>query len=151
MADEFPVDFDSPVGRVRKYIPDLVQLANPADPEDEPSFLFSDEEIESFLSDETNEGEYPVTSWRVRRAAAWAMIALANNENLILKKITVEDQQTDGPSVARELRSSAQVLFDLAAKDEAAAGSVEGFIHVPYREPDAYDSRYYRAPFWRVV
>lgn len=132
MADEFPVDLTSDIGRVRKYIPDLVPLGDPADPDAEGSFIFSDEEIESFLSDETVDGALPVTASRVRRAAAWAMIAIANNENLILKKITTQDQQTDGPAVAKELRASAEALFKQAAADELAADSAELFFHVPF-------------------
>lgn len=136
MADEYPVDFASPVGRVRKYIPDLIPLPDPADPLGPASFIFSDEELESFLNDETLDGILPSVSWRVRRAAAWAMIALANSENLILKKIVTQDQQTDGPAVAKELRASAQTLFDQADREEGMATGAEGFISVPYLDPN---------------
>lgn len=134
MADTYPVDFTTPVGRVRKYIPDLVQLPDPGDPDGALSFLFSDAEIESWLDDETQDNTLPVTSFRVRRAAAWAMIALANSENLILKKIVTQDQQTDGPSVAKQLIAAASALFAQAAAEEAASATataqVEGFIAV---------------------
>lgn len=123
MPDTTPVDFATPVGRVRKYIPDLVQLPDPSDPDGTPSYLFSDAEIQSFLDDETNSNTLPVTNFRVRRAAAWAMIALANSENLILKKITTQDQQTDGPSVAKQLLAAAAALMAQAQADEAAANA----------------------------
>lgn len=155
MADEFPADLTTPVGRVRKYIPDLVQLPDPAHPSGDKSFIFSDEEIESFIADETADGALEATSYRVQRAAAWAMIALANSENLILKKIVTEDQQTDGPAVARQLIAAAQVLFDRADGAENTINGAEGFISVPYPQPDAYSyglsPNYYRAPWWKEV
>jgi hypothetical protein len=132
MANESPVDFSSGVGRVRKYIPDLIELPDPQDLTGPKSYIFSDEELESFINDETLDGVLPETSWRIRRAAAWAMIALANSENLILKKITTQDQQTDGPAVARALLQAADALFAHAAREEVAANETELFIHVPF-------------------
>lgn len=132
MADTFPVDYASPVGKVRKYIPDVNLLPDPADPTGPASFIFTDGELESFIDDEVN-GRAEVKIYHIRRAAAWAMIALANNENLILKKIITQDQQTDGPAVAKALLASAAQLFERANKDEAAEGEVELFISVPYQ------------------
>lgn len=130
MADVFPIDYESPVGKVRKYVPDVAQLADPANPTGPVSFIFSDEELQSFIDDET--GGVTVKTYHIRRAAAWAMIALANNENLILKKIVTQDQQTDGPAVAKALLASAERLFAQANKDETAEGEVETFISVPF-------------------
>lgn len=138
--DEFPVDFSSEVGRVRKYIPDLVPLADPANPDGPKSFIFSDEEIESFIADETGDGLLDTTSWRLRRAAAWAMIAIANSENLILKKLVTQDQQTDGPAVAKALIAAASLLFDKAKAEEDAMNApsvTEGLTAVfptPYHD-----------------
>lgn len=144
MVDTFPVDFTSPVGKVRKYIPDLVQLPDPGDPSSTPTFLFSDDEIESFIADETVDGLLDVTAYRLHRAAAWAMIALANSENLILKKIITQDQQTDGPAVAKQLIAAAAQMFARADAEEAAvqvsAEQTEGFV--VYFPPMTHDYSY---------
>lgn len=134
MPDVFPVDYTSEVGRVRKYIPDLQQLPDPRDPSGTTSFIFTDNEIKSFIQDETGVDTVAQT-WQLRRAAAWAMLAIANNENLILKKIVTEDQQTDGPAVAKELRTSAETLFRLADEERVRLGSAVLFIDVPYNDP----------------
>lgn len=150
MADTFPVDFSDSIGKVRKYIPDLVRLPDPGDPDSPPSFLFTDEEIESFIADETADGALDVTAFRLHRAAAWAMIALANSENLILKKIVTQDQQTDGPAVAKQLIAAAAAMFERAKAEEDALKSVEqtveGFYAVfPITHTDhAYDYRFLR-------
>ena len=120
MADIYPVDYTSAVGRVRKYIPDVRQL--------DGEYIFSDDELQSFIDDETADGVLESRSFRVRRAAAWAMIAIANDENLILKKIKTEDLETDGPAVAKQLLASAQELFRRA--DDEAAQESEIFIAV---------------------
>ena len=132
-VDVYPVDLTSAIGRVRKYIPDLEQLADPADPDGDVSFIFTDPEIQSFLDDETADGAFEVTSFRVRRAAAWAMIAIANSENLILKKIITQDQQTDGPAVSKALQTAASLLFERAQAEETAltsASMTEGLLAV---------------------
>lgn len=149
MVDTYPVDFTTPVGKVRKYIPDLVQIPDEND-NTVKTFLFSDDEIQSFLDDETSSNVLPLTSFRIRRAAAWAMIALANNENLILKKIVTQDQQTDGPSVAKQLIAAAAALFAQADAEETAinnAPPVEGFSIVtnPFYDADSlYELRWLR-------
>jgi hypothetical protein len=150
MPDVFPVDFTSPVGRVRKYVPDLQELPDPLNPAAPPSYIFSDADIQSFISDEAGEGT--VQNWHIRRAAAWAMIALANTENLILKKITTQDQQTDGPAVARQLIAAASLLFEQAKAEEAAsttASETEGLIAVfqPVTHDYAYDRITHRYPY----
>lgn len=122
MADVFPVDYTSAVGRVRKYIPDVRQL--------DGEFIFSDNELQSFIDDNTADGVLEVTSFRIRRAAAWAMIAIANDETLILKKIKTEDLETDGPAVGKQLLASAQELFRRADDDEAAVNNAEVFFAV---------------------
>ena len=142
MVDTFPVSFATDVGRVRKYIPDLVQLPDENDPDGSVSFIFSDDEIESFINDETQDGALPTTAYRLHRAAAWAMIALANSENLILKKLMSQDQQTDGPAVAKQLIAAAAQMFSRADKEEAAVKTVaeaaEGFYAVFPPNPDSY-------------
>lgn len=128
MTDVYPVDFTSDVGRVRKYIPDLVLLPDPKDPFAEEAFMWSDAAIGSFIADEADVTPAPrIAIWR---AAAYIMIATANNENLILKKLVTEDLQTDGPSVAKALIAAAQELLNRA--QDAISAEEEVFIAVPF-------------------
>ena len=127
MADIFPPDLSSGVGRVRKYIPDLVLLEDPKNPESEPSYYFSDSEVQSFLDEYPSEPQ----RWHVKRAAADAIDALANNEALVLKKIVTEDLQTDGPAVANALRAGARALRDRAAQEETEETPFVGVV--PFR------------------
>lgn len=129
MADIFPPVLDSPIGRVRKYIPDLVQLEDPKNPAAEPTYYFSDLEIAGYLSEYT--GQETASRAQVKRAAADAIDALANNEALILKKIKTEDLETDGAAVANSLRAGARQLR-LQADDEDKAESAF-FEIVPFR------------------
>jgi len=128
MADDiYPPDLAQPVGRVRKYIPDLVLLEDPKDPLAEPSYYFSDAEIEGFLV------EYPgePARWHVKLAAADAIDALANNEALVMKQIKTEDLETDGPATANALRAGARALRQAALEDEASASTFVAVV--PFR------------------
>ena len=127
MADVYPPDLASGVGRTRKYIPDLVPLDDPHDPAADPSYYFSDTEIEGFLSEYAS----PPMRWHVKRAAADAIDALANNEALVMKKIVTEDLQTDGAAVANSLRAGARALRDRAAQEEAEEAPFVGVV--PFR------------------
>lgn len=130
MVDTFPVDFTTAVGRVRKYIPDLVQLPDPSDPSLAPSYMWSDDEIQSFVDDEDG---------NIKRAAAYILIATANNENLILKKLTTEDLATDGPAVSNAMLKTAERLL---AETALSAGEEEDFYSVPYTPaPPRFDWR----------
>lgn len=130
--DIFPVDLTSDVGRVRKYIPDLTPLKDPEHPDDEPQFIFSDDEIQAFVDDHTELGLIPTRSWHIRRAAADAMVAIANSENLIMKKIVTEDLQTDGPAVADKLLKAAAMAYGRADAEESSSSVEEVFYSVPY-------------------
>lgn len=131
MPDIYPADFASAVGRVRKYVPDLRLLEDPQDPTATPAYMWSDAEIESFLEDEGG---------NVKRAAAYILIATANNENLVLKKLVTEDLQTDGPSVAKAMLSTAQELLKRADAEEALED--ETFTIVDYQpRPSLIDWR----------
>lgn len=127
MADQYPPDLASGVGRVRKYIPDLVLLANPENPAANPSYYFSDPEVAAFLSEYPNDPQ----RWHVKRAAADAIDALANNEALVLKKIKTEDLETDGPATANALRAGARALRERAAQEEAEDSVFVGVV--PFR------------------
>lgn len=133
MVDTFPVDFTTDVGRVRKYIPDLLQLPDPSDPLLPASFMWSDDEIQSFLDDELG---------NVKRAAAYILIATANNENLILKAITTDDLATNGPAVSAAMLNTAKALLAQADAADGAADDVEMFYAVPYAPaPPRFDWR----------
>jgi hypothetical protein len=138
MADVFPVDYTTDVGRVRKYIPDVVQLPDPKDLFAADSFMWTDEAIQSFINDEIPLDVTVAPRTVVWRAAAYIMIATANNEALILKKLVTEDLSTDGPAVAKALLLAADALIDRAAKDETAGDFEEIFIEVPYIEHKQY-------------
>lgn len=130
MVDITPPNLDSPVGRVRKYIPDLVQLENPKTPEAAPAYYFSDIDIAGYLSEYTSVGS-DVGRAQVKRAAADAIDAMANNEAMILKKIKTEDLETDGPALANSLRGGAKALREQAAQEDEATNAI--FALVPFR------------------
>jgi hypothetical protein len=72
--------------------------------------IFTDAEIDAFLAIENS---------AVRLAAAAALERIAASQTLLLKKLTMLDLQTDGPSMARELRALAQQLRDVELGDES--------------------------------
>lgn len=130
MADIYPPNLDSPVGRVRKYVPDLVQLEDTKNPAAPKEYYFSDAEISGFIGEYAKTGVEP-TRAQIKRAAADAIDALANNEALVLKKIKTEDLETDGPALANSLRAGAKALRQQADEEDAAA---EAFFEiVPFR------------------
>lgn len=130
MADIYPPDLTSPVGRVRKYIPDLVMLDDPKNPEAGPEYYFNDVEIMGFLTEYTMDLEDPAR-YQVMFAAADAIDALANNEALVLKKIKTEDLETDGATVANALRVGARNLRARAKEEEAEEQVM--FDIIPFR------------------
>ena len=117
--DLYPPDLTSSVGRTRKYIPDLVPLEDPRNPEAPPQYYFSDAEIEAYVVEYAG-GTEPAARHHIKHAAADIIDALANNEALVLKKIVTEDLQTDGPATANALRAGARVLRAQADEEEAA-------------------------------
>lgn len=130
MADIFPPVLDAPIGRVRKYIPDLVQLEDPKNPGSQPEYYFSDAEIAGYLGEYVESEADPRRS-QVKRAAADAIDALANNEALILKKIKTEDLETDGPALANSLRAGARQLRQQADDEDKADSAF--FTIVPFK------------------
>lgn len=130
MADIYPPDLASPVGRVRKYIPDLVMLDDPKNPGSDPEYYFSDTEIMGFLTEYTTDLVDPAR-YQVMFAAADAIDALANNEALVLKKIKTEDLETDGATVANALRTGAKALRSRAKEEEAEEQVM--FDIIPFR------------------
>ncbi len=91
----FTYVLDTDVGKVRLLITDT----------DEDNPIFQDYEIDVFLSMTSNEDGNDI-----RLASALALETIARSEVLVQKRITLLDIQTDGPSVAKELRESAKLL-----------------------------------------
>ena len=131
MPDIYPPNLDSPVGRVRKYVPDLVQLEDTKNPAAPKQYYFSDDEISGFIGEYADSGTEP-TRAQVKRAAADIIDALANNEALVLKKIKTEDLQTDGPATANALRAGARALRQ-QADDEDSALADNFFDVIPFK------------------
>lgn len=138
--DIYPVDYTSDVGRVRKYVPDVIQLPDPQDPLAEPSYMWTDAAIQSFLDDEGATGVTGAALPVVLRAAASILVATANNENLILKKLATDDLQTDGPAVAKAMLASAQELRRRADDAEDNLANAETFTIVPYPAYGSYST-----------
>lgn len=130
MPDIYPPELTSPVGRVRKYIPDLEMLDDPKNPEADPEYYFSDAEVMGFLTEYAKDLADP-TRYHVMFAAADAIDALANNEALVLKKIKTEDLETDGAAVANALRTGARNLRTRAKEEEAEDHMM--FDIIPFR------------------
>lgn len=130
MADQFPPDLTSGIGRVRKYVPDLELLDDPKDVLADPQYYFSDAEVTGFLYEYA--GNEEPTRAQVKRAAADIIDALANNEALVLKKIKTEDLETDGPATANALRAGARALRTQADIEDEAEDR-QFFDLVPFR------------------
>ena len=101
--DVYPPDYASSIGQVRLLIPDTEQIG------DTPAYLFSDPQIQAFLTLYGN---------NVKRAAAQAKLVLATSEALINKVIKTYDFQTDGAKLGAELRAQAAELRAEADRDE---------------------------------
>ncbi len=99
--DVTPPDYTTAVGQVRLLVPDVEQLGDLAVPTNPVSYIFSDPQIQAFLTLYSN---------NVKRAAAQAKLVLATSEALINKVIKTDDLATDGAKLAQELRAQAQML-----------------------------------------
>lgn len=107
----FTYDPTTDRGRVRLLISDV-------DTADTTRQFFDDAEIDAFLALNTG----------VKRAAAAALSAMANNALLVDKKIRTQDLQTDAPAVSAELRAQAKALRGEADAD--ADDADDGGLHV---------------------
>ena len=103
ITDVTPPDYSTAVGQVRLLIPDTEQLG------DTPAYVFSDSQINAFLSMYSN---------GIKRAAAQAKLVLASSETLINKVISTYDLKTDGEKLGAELRAQAEALRQEAIEDE---------------------------------
>lgn len=82
--------------------------------------ILSDASINTILSLEDND---------VLSSAAQALESIAANQTLVLKKITLLNLQTDGPSMARELRQLAKRMRERASA--SAHAFAEWVMNVP--------------------
>lgn len=114
--DVTPPDYTTAIGQVRLLIPDTEQLG------DTPEYIFSDPQIQAFLSLYSN---------NVKRAAAQTKLVLATSEALINKVIKTYDFQTDGAKLGAELRAQAEMLQKEADRDEADDASDTFLITAP--------------------
>lgn len=121
VADLTPPDYATAVGQVRLLIPDVEQLDNLADLTQDKAYLFSDSQIQAFLTLYSN---------NIKRAAAQAKLVLATSETLINKVIKTSDYTTDGAKLGAELRAQAKQLQDEADKDDQI-DAYDEFIVVP--------------------
>lgn len=108
------VNVQTPVGQVRLLIPDMELLPIPGEP-GQFSRLFEDEEIEQYLA---------LNGQNVKRAAASAILTIANSEAMILRTIKTEDLQTDGSKVAAQLRVNAADLRRQSYEDVGDGGAL---------------------------
>ena len=122
--DLFPPDYATAIGQVRLLIPDTEQLQDPADTEPHAHYIFSDAQIQAFLTLYSNS---------VKRAAAQAKLVLATSEALINKVIRTADYSTDGAKLGAELREQAKQLQDEADKDDLVDSYDSSFTVVPLK------------------
>ena len=122
VTDLFPPDYATAVGQVRLLIPDTEQLLDPSGTYDHGEYIFSDPQIQAFLTLYSN---------NVKRAAAQAKLVLATSEALINKVIRTADYTTDGAKLGAELRAQAKQLQDEADKDDLVDSYDDSFIVVP--------------------
>jgi hypothetical protein len=120
--DLFPPDYATGVGQVRLLIPDTEPLLDPSGVHDHAEYIFSDAQIQAFLTLYSN---------NVKRAAAQAKLVLATSESLINKVIRTADYTTDGAKLGAELRAQAKHLQEEADKDDLVDSYDDSFIVVP--------------------
>lgn len=131
MADTYPPDFSTSVGKVRALLPDVEQVDWEND--GNAAYIFTDNHLEGLISLQGGEENYDIY-----RAAADAVDAVAVSEALISKVIKTEDLQTDGAKLANALIVRAQQLRRRADKMEQDADLETAFTVVdfqPSRQP----------------
>ena len=92
----------STIAVIRSLIPDTDAVF-------EGQTLFTDQELQNY---------YTAGNSSSLRAAAFAMLAIANSEAIISKVIRTQDLQTDGAKLAEAMRKNAELLFARADRDE---------------------------------
>lgn len=103
------IDYTSPIGQVRVLIPDLRKLEDLRDLRNEPRYLFTDDEILTFLA---------VNNGNVKRAAADACDAIGMDKALQLLVLKTDDKQTDGAKLLDAIVKRAKTLREQAREDD---------------------------------
>ncbi|KAA3644554.1 MAG: hypothetical protein DWQ07_14135 [Chloroflexi bacterium] len=99
----FTYDVTTDAGKVRMLVGDK-------DTDTAENQIFTDAEIDAFLAMEENS---------IKRAAASALLAIANNQVYVLKVMKTLDMMTDGAKMADSLRAMAEQLRKEASEEEA--------------------------------
>lgn len=115
-----PVDYTTPVGKVRLLIPDTA-----VSPTQE--YIFSDDQIDVFLG---------LFNGNIKRAAAQAKDVIATDEVLLIKVVRTDDLSVDGVKVAAELRAQAKSLRDQA--DAADETELLDYFQIVYPQAELY-------------
>lgn len=102
-TSEFPPNPNTLIGQVRLLISDW--------PDSPDGFIFDDAQVQAFLS---------MRKDNVTRAAASALMTIANNEVLLYKYVRTDDLTVDGVKGATELRLQARQLESQADNEDAA-------------------------------
>lgn len=123
MANIYPPQYDTPLGKLRALIFQTQIYVDPANPTAPADYLISDAQLQAYLT---------INGDKLFGAAADALLAIATNEALISKKIRTEDLTTDGPAVAGELRRTADSYRKRQADEDEAADWVDSFEIVDY-------------------
>lgn len=123
----YPVDPLTDVGQVRFAVGDTE--SQPLDPP-EPGFqdyeMFSDDQIEAFLS--RSEGS-------INRSTGYAYLTLASQAAMHSRSVKDHDLAIDYTKRAADLRASAQMWFGLADDEDASAGGADIFEVFTVTEP----------------
>ena len=104
------IDYSSQVGQVRLLIPDTTLLENPRDLQAEKTYLFTDEQIEAFLT---------LNNGNVKLAAADAIDVVGTDVGLQMLVITTDDKATDGSKIISAMIARGKQLR-ARAKEELA-------------------------------
>lgn len=122
-----PIDYATPVGKVRLLIADT----NPS------ALILETDQVEGYLV-MNGAGKTVATLSQVRRAAADAMDAIATSEALVGKVMrTADGTTTDGAKLADSLRKQAATLRGLADTADAveAEDADGGYVSVTEFHP----------------
>lgn len=109
-----PIDFTTDAGKVRLLLNDV----------DESAFVFTNPEIDAFLS---------LEGGNVKLAAAQAIDTNADNEALASKVLRTQDLTTDGAKIADALRKRAAALR--AQAEDEAGETDDGFYFAVIDSP----------------
>ncbi len=122
MADVFPPDFSTVVGKIRALIPDIEQLHDFSGQTTVDEYLFSDAHLLTLAGLNNNS---------VRLAAADACEVLGTSEGFISKVIATDDLKSDGAKLMAQFLERAKQLRAQAAAEGDAADVYEDFSIIP--------------------